>query len=157
MKRKRGVTKYVLLGSIMLMVALIMTYNLSQKEEYMSDDPLFGSFIIDNKDHSETINPADFLVSIDVTVSNEVLESYAREKHVDISNGCWVYSFEEKTIFKAEKDGDRLRIYDNGKVIGTIKYSCDKILGFSYNQTYEMNWRGEKFELRKELQGFIFP
>lgn len=155
--RKRVMTLSVLLGITVLIVVISAIYNGFQKETYMSEDPLFGSFSIENGDQFDTIHPADFLVSIDVELSNETLEKCAEKENIDISEGCWVYSFDENRIFEAEKRENKLLIYEDNEVIGTLDYSYKKFLWITYNETYSLDWKGRQMELKKILQGFIFP
>ena len=81
----------------------------------------------------------------------------AKESNVDISKGCWVYSFDENKIFRAEKEGNKLHAYEDGKVIGTFKYSFNKILWIHYDEKYTANWRGTELDLTRAVQGFVFP
>jgi len=157
MNKKRFTILYILLGIIVLIVVICIIYNVSQKETYMSDDPLFGSFSLETREQFDTIHPADFLVSIDVAPSNETLEKCAEKEHLDISKGCWVYSFDEGRIFTAEKSGNKLQIYEGDEVIGSLEYFCDKFLWITYNERYFLEWRGTQLNMRKILQGFVFP
>ena len=86
---------------IMVIAVLLIIYHVSQKETYLSDDPLYGSFTIENKQPADPIYPTDFLLSIDVDTKHESLVKCAKESNVDISKGCWVYSFDENKIFRA--------------------------------------------------------
>lgn len=150
-------TLLILLGIIVLISVLVILYNVSQKETYMSDDPMYGSFTIENKEPSDAIYPADFLLSVDVATSDETLLKYARKNNIDISKGCWVYSFDENKIFRAKKTSNKLQAYENNKVIGVFEYTSGKILWINYNEKYTANWRGKAFNLTRVLQGFIFP
>ena len=141
----------VVLGVVVVLAVLVTIYHVSQRETYLSDDPLFGSFTIGN------IYPADFLLSIDIAEDNETLVECAEKNNVDISKGCWVYSFGENKVFRAEKEGNKLNAYENGKVIGVFTYTSDKILWMEDNEKYTANWRGRNFDLTKILQGFIYP
>ena len=142
---------------IMVIAVLLIIYHVSQKETYLSDDPLYGSFTIENKQPADPIYPTDFLLSIDVAEDNETLVQCAEKNNVDISKGCWVYSFGENKVFRAEKEGNKLNAYENGKVIGVFTYTSDKILWMEDNEKYTANWRGRNFDLTKILQGFIYP
>ena len=155
-----GTRKRVLLGvlGVVIVLAVLVTiYHVSQRETYLSDDPLFGSFTIGNRELVDNIYPADFLLSIDVAEDNETLVQCAEKNNVDISKGCWVYSFGENKVFRAEKEGNKLNAYENGKVIGVFTYTSDKILWMEDNEKYTANWRGRNFDLTKILQGFIYP
>lgn len=140
-----------------VVIILVVIYHVSQRETYLSNDPLFGSFTIGNRELVDNIYPADFLLSIDVAEDNETLVECAEKSNVDISKGCWVYSFGENKVFRAEKEGNKLNAYENGKVIGVFTYTSDKILWIDYNEKYAVNWRGRNFDLTKILQGFIYP
>ena len=142
---------------IMVIAVLLIIYHVSQKETYLSDDPLYGSFTIENKQPADPIYPTDFLLSIDVDTKHESLVKCAKESNVDISKGCWVYSFDENKIFRAEKEGNKLHAYEDGKVIGTFKYSFNKILWIRYDEKYTANWRGTELDLTRAVQGFVFP
>ena len=142
---------------IMVIAVLLIIYHVSQKETYLSDDPLYGSFTIENKQPADPIYPTDFLLSIDVDTKHESLVKCAKESDVDISKGCWVYSFDENKIFRAEKEGNKLHAYEDGKVIGTFKYSFNKILWIHYDEKYTANWRGTEVDLTRAVQGCVFP
>ena len=142
---------------IMVIAVLLIIYHVSQKETYLSDDPLYGSFTIENKQPADPIYPTDFLLSIDVDTKHESLVKCAKESDVDISKGCWVYSFDENKIFRAEKEGNKLHAYEDGKVIGTFKYSFNKILWIHYDEKYTANWREKELDLTRAMQGFVFP
>lgn len=142
---------------IMVIAVLLIIYHVSQKETYLSDDPLYGSFTIENKQPADPIYPTDFLLSIDVDTKHESLVKCAKESNVDISKGCWVYSFDENKIFRAEKEGNKLHAYEDGKVIGTFKYSFNKILWIHYDEKYTANWREKELDLTRAMQGFVFP
>lgn len=148
---------FLVLGLVVLITALIIIYQTSQRETYPSDDPLYGSFTITDKDPQDPIYPTDFLISIDVGVSDETLVKCAEDSNIDISKGCWVYSFDEKKIFRAEKDGNSLQAYEDGKVIGTFEYFSSKILWVDYDEKYTANWRGKELNLTRIMQGFAFP
>ena len=156
MNRKRKNILLAVLGLIVLVLLLGIIYQTSQKETYLSDDPLYGSFSIENKDLADPVYPTDFLISINVDVSYAPLVKCAKENHVDISKGCWVYSFDENKIFRAEKEGSKLQVYEEGKVIGTFEYSFNKILWIHYDEEYTANWRGKEFSLTRIMQGFVF-
>ena len=142
---------------IMVIAVLLIIYHVSQKETYLSDDPLYGSFTIENKQPADPIYLTDFLLSIDVDTKHESLVKCAKESNVDISKGCWVYSFDENKIFRAEKEGNKLHAYEDGKVIGTFKYSFNKILWIHYDEKYTANWREKELDLTRAMQGFVFP
>ena len=142
---------------IMVIAVLLIIYHVSQKETYLSDDPLYGSFTIENKQPADPIYPTDFLLSIDVDTKHESLVKCAKESNVDISKGCWIYSFDENKIFRAEKEGNKLHAYEDGKVIGTFKYSFNKILWIHYDEKYTANWREKELDLTRAMQGFVFP
>lgn len=155
-----GTRKRVLLvavGVAAVVIILVVIYHVSQRETYLSDDPLFGSFTIGDRQLVDNIYPADFLLSIDVAEDNETLVQCAEKNNVDISKGCWVYSFGENKVFRAEKERNKLNAYENGKVIGVFTYTSDKILWIDYNEKYTAKWRGRNFDLTKTLQGFIYP
>ena len=95
--------------------------------------------------------------SLDVDSTHESLVKCAKESNVDISKGCWVYSFDENKIFRAEKEGNKLHAYEDGKVIGTFKFSFNKILWIHYYEKYTANWRGTELDLTRAVQGFVFP
>ncbi|MFQ7739082.1 MAG: hypothetical protein ACLRJC_15890, partial [Emergencia timonensis] len=91
----------VVLGVVVVLAVLVTIYHVSQRETYLSDDPLFGSFTIGNRELVDNIYPADFLLSIDIAEDNETLVECAEKNNVDISKGCWVYSFGENKVFRA--------------------------------------------------------
>lgn len=147
----------VALGVVVVIAVLVIIYHVSQRETYLSDDPLYGSFTIGDRELVDNIYPADFLLSIDIATTNKTLLQCARANDVDLSKGCWVYSFDENKVFRAEKEGNKLNAYENGKVIGVFTYTSDKILWIDYNEKYTAKWRGRNFDLTKILQGFIYP
>lgn len=157
MKEVKKKAWLVMLGIIALIVVLVIIYHVSQKETYLSDDPLYGSFTIENKEQTDKIHPTDFLLSIDVPASDKTLLQCAKESNVDISKGCWVYSFDENRVFKAEKEENKLRVYENSKVIGVFEYASTKFLWIDYNERYTAKWRGRSLNLTRVLQGFAFP
>ena len=89
--------------------------------------------------------------SLDVDSTHESLVKCAKESNVDISKGCWVYSFDENKIFRAEKEGNKLHAYEDGKVIGTFKYSFNKILWIHYDEKYTANWREKELDLTRAM------
>ena len=137
----------VVLGVVIVLAVLVTIYHVSQRQ----------TFTIGNRELVDNIYPADFLLSIDVAEDNETLVQCAEKNNVDISKGCWVYSFGENKVFRAEKEGNKLNAYENGKVIGVFTYTSDKILWMEDNEKYTANWRGRNFDLTKILQGFIYP
>ncbi|WNX87898.1 hypothetical protein RVY71_17055 [Emergencia timonensis] len=50
----------VVLGVVVVLAVLVTIYHVSQRETYLSDDPLFGSFTIGNRELVDNIYPADF-------------------------------------------------------------------------------------------------
>lgn len=147
----------LILGFIILIAVIALIKNIAQTENYMSDDPLFGSFSIENKKPSDIIYPADFLISIDVPTTYEKLVECGKKYNVDILEGSWVYSFEEDKIFRAVKEDNKLYVYEDDKVIGTFEYSSEKFLWIDYNESYRAIWRNSELDLIKTLQGFVFP
>lgn len=155
MENKRRNLLLVGAGVILVIIVLVIVYHVSQKEKYMTNDPLYGSFVIDNKAASAPLYPADFLLSVDVETDDAYLSKLAGENGVDLT-GCWVYSYDEDKIFPAKKDGQRLLAYENGKVVGTFTYDSSKFLWFEYDKTYTAKWRGTSLELNRSLRGFVF-
>lgn len=142
---------------VALVAVLLIIKTVSEKETYASDDPLYGSFIAENLDTTDEIYPADFLLSIGVDTTDETLVKCAEKNQVDLSKGCWAYSFWENKVFKAEKQGDTLQVYEDGKVIGIFTYASTRFLWFNFNEEYTAEWRGEKYDIVRSLQGFAFP
>lgn len=146
-----------LIGVLLLIVFLGCFLYQSQSEKYASDDPLFGSFSIENSEYTEKVHPTAFLVSINVSTTNKELVECADKHEVDISKGCWVYSFEEEKIFSAVKQENILNVYEKDCLIGTFAYKSKSFLGIVYDESYILNWRGTEHHLRRELQGFVYP
>lgn len=159
MENKRRNLFLVGTGIILVIIVLVIVYHVSQREQYMTNDPLFGSFVIENRTVSQTSYPADFLLSVDVDIDVDINDPYllkrAEENSVDLTK-CWVYSYDEDKIFSAKKDDSRLLVYENGKVIGTFTYDSSKFLWIDYDKTYTAKWRGKSLELIRCLRGFIF-
>lgn len=155
MENKRRNLLLVGAGVILVIIVLVIVYHVSQKEKYMSNDPLYGSFVIENKTASQGSYPADFLLSVDVDINDAYLLKRAGENGVDLTK-CWVYSYDEDKIFPAKKDNSRLLAYENGKVIGTFTYDSSKFLWIDYDKTYTAKWRGKSLELLRCLRGFVF-
>ncbi len=49
-----------------------------------------------------------------------------------------------------------MHAYEDGKVIGTFKYSFNKILWIHYDEKYTANWREKELDLTRAMQGFVF-
>jgi len=145
------------IGTLSLIIILGHYLYQAQSEKYASEDPLFGSFSIENSMYTEKTHPTAFLVSINVSTSNKDLMECADKQGVNISEGCWVYCFEENKIFNAEKQDNVLNVYDNECLIGTFRYKRKSFLGFVYDESYILNWRGKDIRLRRDLQGFVYP
>ena len=73
---------------IMVIAVLLIIYHVSQKETYLSDDPLYGSFTIENKQPADPIYPTDFLLSIDVDTKHESLVKCAKEGQKKRETSC---------------------------------------------------------------------
>lgn len=146
-----------LIGILLLIIILGYFLYQGQSEKYASDDPLFGSFSIENSKYTEKIHPTAFLVSINVATTNKELVECANENGVDISRGCWVYSFEENKIFSAEKQENIVNVYEKDRLIGTFSYKSKSFLGIVYDESYILNWRGTEYHLKRNLQGFVYP
>ncbi|MDD6043739.1 MAG: hypothetical protein PUB87_08330 [Eubacteriaceae bacterium] len=149
-------TSIIILG-ILLILGLGTLFHIAQGEKYMSDDPLFGSFSIENGNLGDQIYPTDFLVSINVQTGHKELVSCAERVQIDLSKGCWVYCFAENQVYTATQDGMKLKVFDDGSEIGCFEYEHKKFLFFSYGEAYKVTWRNVKYDLKKDLQGFIFP
>ena len=106
MENKRRNLFLVSTGVILVIIVLVIVYHASQREQYMSNDPLFGSFVIENRTVSQTSYPADFLLSVDVDIDVDINDPYllkrAEENSVDLTK-CWVYSYDEDKIFSEKK------------------------------------------------------
>lgn len=154
----RQTTKNLLICAVIfLAIAIpigIMRY-FALQPNYASNDPLYGTFAIEPL----KIYPSeDFFISIDVDIETEPFSQYAEESSVDISTGCWVYSYSEKKIFRALKDGkDKLDVYENGEKIGWFKYTYKSFLGIHFDEKYACKWRENEFILQRKMPAVVFP
>lgn len=155
MKRRTGIL-IALVITIGIILTVVTAYFVSQRETYLSEEPLYGSFRIDPVPCGK-VYPADFLVSVNVKTDDRTLLKCAEESGIDISKGCWVYSFAENKVFRGEKRQSALLAYEGNRVVGRFEYTASDFLGFSYNEQYKARWRGTELTLNKTLKGFVFP
>ena len=161
MNRKGKKRLWILLALIVLIAAAGMVWHWTQQERYASDNPLYGSFVIMDKETGSEIYPADFLISIDVAASNEALAEKAVRNQVDLSAEPWVYCYAEDKVFPAEyqktEQSETVSVCENGEVVGTFTCTQQKIAGIPFHTAYQGTWRGQKLTLKRTLQGFVFP
>lgn len=155
MKRRTEVL-VALVITIGIILTVVTAYFVSQRETCLSEEPLYGSFRIDPVPCGK-VYPADFLVSVNVKTDDRTLLNCAEESGIDISKGCWVYSFAENKVFRGEKRQGALLVYEGNRVVGRFEYTASDFLGFSYNEQYKARWRGTELTLNKTLKGFVFP
>lgn len=148
---------YLILGVILTVLAIyVFFFHVLSQESYASDDPLHGSFRMMDKGLSGN-SPCHLLVSIDVSAANEAILEKAIENNVDISKGCWVYSYDEEMLFRAEKSGDILTVYEKDNPIATLEYSYKQIFGVKYDREYIANWRGQVWKMERIIPAFLYP
>lgn len=143
---------------ILLCVAAVVffAYRASTKVIYESDDPLHGSYRVENRPLNGRDVSTDFLISVDAELLDS-LKEIAEENGVDKSERYWVYSFEENKVFKVKKGDNIIEIFENEVLVGAVEYTYKKFLWKKYDERYLMSWRGEDCILFKESQGFIIP
>lgn len=106
----------------------------------------------------DAVNPADYIVSIDVYDDNPIIQHAADANGIDITTGSWVYFFDDQKVYRAKKSSKKqLAIYENDEIIGMINYSAKRFLWHEYNAQNSMKWKGESFRLGKIDQAFIYP
>ena len=126
MNRNRKAIRITVLIFAVIITAVVIIYFVSQAPQYERDDPLHGSYLVENEEQAEIIHPANFVI--------------------------WLYCAKENRIFQAEKEGEKLFIYENDEKIGTLTYSCKRFLWIQYDESYVMNWRGTNLDLVKIMQ-----
>lgn len=143
---------------ILLCIAAVVffAYRASTKVNYESDDPLHGSYRVENRPLNGRDVSTDFLISVDAELLDS-LKEIAEENGVDKSERYWVYSFEENKVFKVKKGDNIVEIFENEVLVGAVEYTYKKFLWKKYDERYLMSWRGEDCTLLKESQGFIIP
>lgn len=154
----KRVKQALLVTAIMIgfLLMVVTAYYASRRATYLSEEPLYGSFRIDPPPCGR-VYPADFLVSVNVKTSDRTLLKCAEESGIDLSKGCWVYSFAENKVFRGEKRQGMLLAYEGNHVIGRFEYTASDFLGFAYDEQYKARWRGTELTLNKTLKGFVFP
>lgn len=154
--KRRAEVLVALVITIGIILTVVTAYFVSQRETCLSEEPLYGSFRIDPVPCGK-VYPADFLVSVNVKTDDRTLLKCAEESGIDISKGCWVYSFAENKVFRGEKRQSALLAYEGNRVVGRFEYTASDFLGFSYHAQYKARWRGTELTLHKTLKGFVFP
>ncbi len=143
----------ILVAALAVAIYIGVSYYNAHTTEYASEDPLYGTFSVVNAAGG---NPQYYFLSINVNVTNSYFEQCAEESGVDISAGCWVYSYAEKKIFAAEKQEDTLVAYDDAKrEIGQFRYSAKTFLWTEFDKSYQGEWRGESFDMERMMQGYV--
>lgn len=122
MKRRTGIL-IALVITIGIILTVVTAYFVSQRETCPSEEPLYGSFRIDPVPCGK-VYPADFLVSVNVKTDDRTLLKCAEESGIDISKGCWVYSFAENKVFRGEKRQSALLAYEGNRVVGRFEYTA---------------------------------
>lgn len=157
-KKRILVTIFVIL---VFLLFLLLACKYSTRERYLSNDPFYGTFNV-SSEFAENGNlqksyPADFLISVDTDTWDEVLLKHAEESGVDTSSESWVYCFSEEKMFHADKIDDEMLVLENGEQIAEFHLEPKKLLFVTYDFDYYVEWRGQKYNLIRTLQGFAFP
>ena len=153
-RNRKDIRVTVLIFAVIIAVAVII-YFVSQTPQYETDDPLHGSYLVENEEQAEIIHPANFVVSITGGVAVSESSQSMQETGVDISKP-WIYCAGERKFFQAEKEEARLFVYEGGKKIGTLSYSYKTFLWIHYDESYEMEWRDTNIILEKITQYQLF-
>ena len=98
--------------TIGIILTVVTAYFVSQRETYLSEDPLYGSFRIEPAS-AGTVYPADFLVSVNVKTDDRTLLNCAEESGIDISKGAGFTAL-QKTKCSREKSGRERRLLMRG-------------------------------------------
>ena len=151
MNRNRKAIRITVLIFAVIITAVVIIYFVSQAPQYERDDPLHGSYLVENEEQAEIIHPANFVISLTGNGAPSELQQEAQKNSVDFSEP-WLYCAKENRIFQAEKEGEKLFIYENDEKIGTLTYSCKRFLWIQYDESYVMNWRGTNLDLVKIMQ-----
>jgi hypothetical protein len=145
--------RLILVAALAVTISIGISYYNAHTTAYPSQDPLYGTFSVVS---AEGGNQPDYFLSINVNVTNAYFQQCAEESGVDISTGCWVYSYAEKKIFPAEKQEDTLVVYDDMQgEIGEFRYSSKTFLWAEFDKSYQGEWRGECFDMERIMQGYV--
>jgi len=161
MTLERGITmnkKFIRLIIIVICIIIPVYFIIdnNEREYYMSDDVLFGTFSF--ADAEIRSHPADLIVSTNVPPSiDDTFKSIAIQSGIDIDRECWIYSFEDKRMYNAKKKDGKIYAYDEKGEIATVIVSYKSFLWIKYDFHYYVNWKGENRELTKVMQAFVFP
>lgn len=147
--------KLAFVMSAVMIIAVVIIYFVSQTPQYATDDPLHGSYLVENEEQAEVVHPANFVISIIGGWAVSGGRPNMQEDGVSRSKP-WVYCTEEDKFFQAEEEGEKLFIYEGEKQIGTLTYSYKTFLWIHYDESYVMDWRGTKLDLVKIMQAQVF-
>lgn len=153
-RNRKDIRITVLIFAVTIAVAVII-YFASQTPQYETDDPLHGSYLVEKEEQAEIIHPANFVVSITGGVAVSESSQSMQETGIDMSKP-WIYCAEEDKFFQAEKEKEKLFVYEGGKKIGTLSYSYKKFLWIHYDEFYEIEWRDANIKLIKTAQYQVF-